>query len=71
MLAKDDDIQEIQECGSASEARERIQQCCPDILFLDGFLMLLWRDPGPEIAGLHRTVSSHNRRPEYQRPWGA
>lgn len=35
MLAKDDDIQEIQECSSASEARERIQQCCPDILFLD------------------------------------
>ena len=35
MLAKDEDIQEIQECSSASEARERIQQCCPDILFLD------------------------------------
>jgi two-component system, LytTR family, response regulator len=35
MLAKDDDIQEIQECSSATEARERIQQCCPDILFLD------------------------------------
>jgi two-component system LytT family response regulator len=35
ILAKDDDIQEIQACSSAGEALERIQQCRPDILFLD------------------------------------
>ena len=35
ILAKDEDIDEIQACSSAGEALEQIRQCRPDILFLD------------------------------------